>query len=388
MSIPNYIFDSLTTALGSAPKFSVAKAPGRINLIGEHTDYNNGLVLPGAIDRCLYFAYRPNGTSTINALALDLKDTYTIHLSQLQKSNKLWVNFLIGILIEFQGRGIQLEGFDCAFISEVPMGAGVSSSSALECAILVGLSELFKASQLNNWELIKMSNSSNHNFLEIKGGIMDQFASLFGKENHVMLLDCNSSEYEYVQLPESEYCWLVINSCVKHNHLTSGYNNRVLECQQALADIQQLHPSVKHLSDIHDYSQLDAITFQSDTVRNRAQYVVAENARVRSFVQALKEKAWQACGQLLYDSHQGLSEKYEVSCPELDFLVDRTKELDGVLGARMMGGGFGGSTINLVHKSKVPTIKAEITKQYKNSFSIEPEFIDVRISDGAEIITT
>ncbi len=385
--VPNHIFHNLTAALGREPNFSIARAPGRVNLIGEHTDYTNGLVLPGAIDRRLYFAFRPNGTSIINATAIDLDDTYDIQLDQLQKSEKQWVNFIIGILLEFKQRGIQLKGFDCAFTSEVPIGAGLSSSSALECVILIGLRELFGATQLDNWEMIKMSKSSNHNFLEIKGGVMDQFASLFGKENHVMLLDCNSSEYEYVQLPDSEYTWLLINSCVNHNHLTSGYNDRVHECRQALSDIQVHHPDVKHLGNIQDSRLLQEVVFHSDTVSKRAHYVVAENARVRAFVQALKSNDWNSCGQLLYSSHQGLSKLYEVSSPELDFLVDLIREMEGVLGARMMGGGFGGSTINLVHKSKVATIKADISRQYQNVYSMEPEFIDVHISEGAGMIT-
>ncbi len=381
--IPAGIQDSLFRALGTSEKVLIARAPGRINLIGEHTDYNNGLVLPGAIDKYTYFACKPNGTDTISATAIDFNESISIPLDQLEKSDNLWTNFLIGLLLEFQKREINLVGFDCAFTSEVPIGAGMSSSSALECAILVGLQELLAARDLTKWDLINMSQSSNHNFLGIKGGIMDQFASLFGQENQVMLLDCSSSDHEYVSLINDEYSWLLINSCVKHNHLTSGYNDRVQECQQAVEEIQSKFPDVAQLSDLTSTAQLSSVSFSSPTIKQRACFVLEENQRVRAFVRALAEHDLDTCGQLLYASHKGLAEDYEVSCDELNFLVQLLRGRAGVLGSRMMGGGFGGCTINLIHNREIRAIKKEVTEQYKEAFDIDPLFYEVNIAEGA-----
>jgi len=361
-SIPPSILRSIESTLGTTSEIVVARAPGRINLIGEHTDYNNGLVLPGAIDKYMYFACKPNGTNIINATALDLDQEASVDLAQLEKSTHLWMNFLIGILLEFQKKEVDLIGFDCTFSSQVPLGAGMSSSSALECAILIGLKEVFGAQHLDNWSLINMSRSSNHNFLGIKGGIMDQFASLFGRKNHVMFLDCATLNHTYVRLPESEYSWLLINSCVKHNNLTSGYNDRVNECKQAVKDINAQLSEVVHLSDITNTEQLDRIAFSSEDVKKRAYFVVEENARVNSLVSALEKGNFELCGSLLYASHKGLSSQYEVSCDELDFLVDFFREEPSVLGSRMMGGGFGGCTINLVRSGAIGKLKGKVLK--------------------------
>lgn len=383
--VPSEILEKVRKTLGTKSEVLIARAPGRINLIGEHTDYNNGLVLPGAIDKYMYFACKPNGSDTISATALDLAESAKVNIDELEESEHLWMNFLIGILLEFKKRGVELKGFNCAFSSDVPIGAGMSSSAALECAILVGLKNLFGIEELDNWDLINMSKSSNHNFLGIKGGVMDQFASLFGKKDNVMLLDCATSKHDYVQLSGSEYTWLLINTCVKHNHLTSGYNDRVRECQQAIEDIRKVFAEINFLSDIKETSQLATVSFESETVMKRAYFVINENARVRSFVKALNNNEWVSCGELLYASHKGLAEGYEVSCEELDFLVTLLQDEDGVLGSRMMGGGFGGCTINLIHKDAVPKIKEKVSAHYYNKFNIQPQFYEVKISDGASL---
>lgn len=362
-----------------------ARAPGRVNLIGEHTDYNKGLVLPGAIDKYMYFGAVKNNKLAISATAIDRDEHIDIDLNNLKMTPYLWANFLVGILLECRKMGIQLSGFDCAFTSEVPIGAGMSSSSALECAFLVGVNELYSM-DVDNWSLINMSQSSNHNFLGIKGGILDQFAALFGKEDQILLLDCDTLMYTPATIPSSKYSWLLINSCVKHNHLTSGYNTRVEECLQAVRDIQVVYPGVNHLSHVVDETDLDKIRFSSSTVEKRARYIIQENDRVRKFVQALQDNNLNECGRLLYASHQGLSQQYEVSCVELDFLVNEIRKEDRALGARMMGGGFGGCTINLVETEAIPDIKKNIKHAYMQEYGRMPEFYNVKISEGAGIL--
>lgn len=374
----------LDLALNSDGQVIYVKSPGRINIIGGHTDYNKGLVLPGAIDRYMYLACVPNNTNFINVVAIDKKQEYKIDLNKLEKCNLLWVNFLIGILIEFKNNGVELFGFDCSFTSEVPIGAGMSSSSALECAFLMGLNVLFD-SKFEKWDLINMSQSSNHNFLGLNGGILDQFASLFGKKDRIIFLDCDSLKYQYASIPASKYSWILINTCVKHNLIDSGYNDRVKECQQALSDIQKIDANITSLSDAN-VDLISKIKFSSDTIRNRAKYIVEENLRVRSFISALEKGDFQTCGQVLYATHEGLSKEYEVSCPELDFIVDILKDKSYVLGSRMMGGGFGGCTINIVENNSIEQIKKAVIQPYTEKFNLQPEFYTVEISEGASRI--
>ena len=385
--IPAAFKSILNESLSASNEIIYVRAPGRINLIGEHTDYNNGLVLPGAIDKYMYFACSLNDSSKVNATAIDINESTTLDLNDLKKTKYLWADFLTGILLEFKKLGFNMMGFDCSFTSEVPIGAGLSSSSALECSFLFGIKELYQL-EIPNWDLIKMSKSSNHNFLGIKGGILDQFSSLFGQKEKIMLLDCNNLEYEYVDLPPNDYTWLLINTCVKHNHIESGYNDRVKECTRALADIQKVFPKAKHLSSITDSQALSKVIFSSPVLKKRAKYIVEENARVRSFIKYLTKEQYDECGLLLYGSHEGLSKEYEVSCPELDFLVDDLRNHKSVIGSRMMGGGFGGCTINLIEADAIQGIKDQVSVNYKNKFGIEAKFYNVNISNGAERLST
>jgi len=361
--VPLSIINRLNKSFQTLDNMMYVAAPGRINLIGEHTDYNNGLVLPAAIDKKLFFAIQPNNTDSVNITAIDKDEKQTVHLKDLKKSSYLWADYLTGILIEFQKLGVDLKGFDCSFTSEVPIGAGMSSSAALECAFLYGVKE-FHNLDLDLWTMIKMSKSSNHNFLGIKGGILDQFASLFGQNEKIMLLDCDSLEYKYINYQKSKYTWLLINSCVSHNHKESGYNDRVRECHEALQEIQKVYPDAKHLSSIHSVDQLAQVSFSSPILNNRAKYIVEENARVKDFIHELGNEDYNKCGELLYASHHGLSKEYEVSCDELDFLVACLENHKAVLGSRMMGGGFGGCTINLIEASAMEEIKAHAKKAF------------------------
>ena len=297
------------------------KAPGRINLIGEHTDYNGGLVLPGAIDRYMYFALAPNNTNQINITAIDKAETATIEVGNYNRSKIEWANYFIGNLMILQSQGYHCTGFDGAFYSDIPIGAGLSSSSAMEVGFIKSVSELF-GFELSGWDIVHTSHRSNHEFLGIQGGFLDQFSSTFGIKESVLLMDCALKSHQVIKADLEDYTFLLINTEVTHNHLTSGYNDRVRECQQALSSIQQRFPEVSSLSGIRHVNQLTDVRFDDSIIENRATYIIEENQRVRHFVEALAQQDYQRCGELLYRSHNGLSELYEVSCTELDYLVE------------------------------------------------------------------
>ncbi|MCL4139040.1 UNVERIFIED_CONTAM: hypothetical protein GTU68_023332, partial [Idotea baltica] len=309
------IRNSFERAFAIPPTF-IVRAPGRINLIGEHTDYNNGFVFPAAIDKYVYLAFAANKLSDgTRIFAKDLIKSVSIELDQLEKSVEAWENFLIGILLQFQEKGYSLKNFNCLIQSTIPIGAGMSSSSALECGFAKGIAQLHNI-ELNNWEILEMSHQSNHQFLGIKGGIMDQFSLLFGKKDQAMILDCKDRSYEHVPIDMEDHQWVLINTQVKHENLTSGYGDRVAECKEAakLLGVESLREA--KLLDLENKKES-----LSEIVCNRARFVISENERVHTFAQAMKEGDYTTLGNLLYDSHDGLQKLYEVSCEELDLLV-------------------------------------------------------------------
>lgn len=362
----------------------LVKAPGRINLIGEHTDYNGGLVLPAAIDRCMYFAFASNESQVGNVYAKDIDESISINLNSLQKTESTWSNYLIGLLLEFQSKGISLKGFDCAFMSDIPIGAGVSSSSALECGFAMGIDALL-GSRLDRWQIIEMSHHSNHNFMQIYGGILDQFSSLFGKVCKCMLMDCSDRSFEYHDLNLEGYKIVLINTNVKHEHTTSGYNDRAHECKVIVSKLADRNPKIKFISDA-DLSMIeDSDNGLSEKLKRRAKYIIEENERVVQFADALKINDVNRLGELLYASHHGLRYDYEVSCSELDLLIELTRKYEAVKGARLMGGGFGGCIIGIVEEDKTDLIVNSIMKEYQVKTGIKPESFFVNASDGAEV---
>ena len=357
-------------------------APGRINLIGEHTDYNMGYVYPAAIDKYMGFAFKKNESANGHIHALDLQQSISFDLKELIPSEYLWGNYLIGNLKELQKKGIQLSGFDCVFSSEIPMGSGMSSSAALECAFLIGVDKLFDLG-LKNWDIVHNSHASNHNFLKIKSGILDQFASVFGKKDQAILLNCKDRSYQYSILVFEELQFVLVNSNVKHSHIESGYNDRTRECAEALAAIKAEFPQVENLSEV-SLEQHQIVWNKTDnSPAKRARFILEENKRAISFFNSLNQADFQSCGQLLYESHTGLKDLYEVSCPEIDFLVDLTKPLAEVLGSRIMGGGFGGCTLNLIQKDALPKFKIMIKENYQSAYGIDPEIYEVNVAEGA-----
>ncbi|SNZ01743.1 galactokinase [Flagellimonas pacifica] len=363
-------------------------SPGRINLIGEHTDYNNGYVLPAAIDKCIFFKIEKNGSKFNCTITSDhYPDALSVDLRAIKKSEITWENYILGVLDELLKGGKGIEGFDCMIKSELPIGSGLSSSAALECGLTSGLNELFQLGMTKE-EIALLSQAAEHNFVGTKCGIMDQFASVFGKQDHVIRLDCKSRKYKYISAELDPYAIILLNSNVAHQLASSEYNTRRLECEKGVAIIRENFPNVESLRDV-DLDMLEYCSwFLDDVVFNRCSFVLAENKRVLAAANALKKCDLVKLGSLLYQSHEGLRDLYDVSCAELDFLVEYSKRYKEVLGARLMGGGFGGCTLNLVHKDAVTNYLIDISQAYFDRFNIELTPIEIALENGTKIKTS
>ncbi len=364
----------------------LVRAPGRINLIGEHTDYNNGYVLPAAIDKAIYFAISPRNDQKCIIYAYDLDDSCEFSLDNIQKSEKGWANFLIGVLAEMLERGKQINtGFNVVFGGDVPLGAGLSSSAAVESGIGFALNELYSL-EFSKLDLALIAQQAEHKYAGVNCGIMDMFASIHGKANSVIKLDCQDLSFEYFPFNFPDYTLVLCNTGVKHNLGDSEYNQRRAECEEGIRILQSAFPQVDSLRDVTIpmlRSQADKL---SPIVYNRCKYVVEEIERVSVACNALENGDLAAFGQKMYETHEGLSKDYEVSCPELDFLVEQSQDFEAVVGARMMGGGFGGCTINLVKADAVDEFIENMTLAYHQAFNIELQAYKVNISNGVEEI--
>jgi galactokinase len=357
-------------------------SPGRINLIGEHTDYNGGFVLPGAIDKAMYAVIKPNGTDKVRAYALDLNESSEFGLKEEDKPKEGWAKFIFGVCREMIKKGKEIPGFDIIISGDVPLGAGMSSSAALESAVGFALNDQYKLG-FNRQELALIGQATEHNYVGVKCGIMDQFASCLGKEGSLIRLDCRSLEYEYVPFSPKGYQLVLINTCVEHNLAVGGeYNKRRESCERVVAEIAKNHPEVKLLRD----TNLDQLKEVKDKVDEtdyiRSEFVIEEIQRLLDTCEALKKDDYETVGKKMYETHEGLSKKYTVSCPELDFLNDQAKKY-GVTGSRVMGGGFGGCTINLVKEDKVGEFIKKATEAYEKQFNLKAKVYDVVIQDGA-----
>lgn len=356
-------------------------SPGRINLIGEHTDYNGAFVFPGAVDKAMVAEIRLNGTDKIRAFALDLNEGAEFGLNEEDAPCQSWARYVFGVAREIQKRGYTIGGFDTVFAGDVPLGAGMSSSAALESTFAFALNDLFNLG-IDKFELAKIGQATEHNYIGVKCGIMDQFASVFGKEGHLIRLDCKSLEYEYFPFKPVGYRLLLVDSVVKHELASSAYNKRRESCERAVAAIAKRHAEVKFLRDA-PMVWLDEVKEEiSAEDYMRAEYVIGEVQRVLDVCDALEKGDYETVGDRMYQTHYGMSKLYEVSCEELDFLNDLAKEL-GVTGSRVMGGGFGGCTINLVKEELYENFKSEASKRYLEKYGREPKFYDVVISDGS-----
>lgn len=356
-------------------------APGRVNLIGEHTDYNLGYVLPGAIDKAITVEIRPNGTKQFTVVSLDYNEevTFTADGNKLQQH---WANYVLGVVMEFLSRCFPVAGFDAVFAGDIPLGGGLSSSAALESVFAFAINDLgrFGVSRL---ELAQIGQSAEHKYAGVRCGIMDQFASLHGKKNQLLKLDCRSLDYELVPFDLPGYRVVLLDTQVKHSLASSEYNVRRAQCEAGVAALQKQYPKVKSLRDA-DLAMLEACRAQIDaTVFLRCEYVVEENIRLLRAVDQLKKADIVAFGHEMLASHEGLRHKYAVSCAELDLLVDTAREIPGVAGARMMGGGFGGCTINVVAEQGHENFIRRTGGVFEKKFGKKPLVYDVAISDGA-----
>ncbi len=359
-------------------------SPGRINLIGEHTDYNDGYVLPAAVQLQVYVHLRRNNSENkCNVFSNTLQAGLVADLENLQPG-KGWENYVLGVLSEVKKRTHKLRGFDARLDSDLPVGAGLSSSAALECGLAFGLNELFSLN-LSPMEIIRLSQLAEHRFAGTQCGILDQFACVMGRKDHFILLDCRSMEYRYLPSNLGDYQLLLINSRISHSHAESGYNQRRKECQAGVALLRERFPEIRSLRDA-SLEQLQAVgDTLPQTIFRRCRYVIEENARVLKAAQYLERGDLEALGNLLTQTHRGLQELYEVSCPEVDFLVENANALPGVLGARMMGGGFGGCCLIMVHGDALAEVRKHLLSAYFGSFDLKAEPLEVRLGDGVRL---
>jgi len=364
--------------------YMVYTSPGRVNLIGEHTDYNGGFVFPGAIDKGIYAAINPNGTDKVRAYSADYNEQVEFGMNEEDAPKESWARYIFGVCREMKKRGFEPKGFDTVFVGDVPLGAGMSSSAALESTFANALNEIFNLN-IDRFELARIGQSTEHNYCGVKCGIMDQFASVFGKKGHLMRLNCATMEFEYFPFNPEGYKVVLLDTVVKHELASSAYNKRRESCENACAHIKARHPEVNFLSDA-TMEMLDEVKSEiSEEDYKRAVYVIGEKQRVLDVCDALEKGDYDTVGDRMFGTHYGMSKEYEVSCEELDFLNDVAKQC-GVTGSRVMGGGFGGCTINLVKEELYDNFIATAKKEYLAKFNREPKVYDVVISDGARRI--
>lgn len=361
---------------------SVYTSPGRINLIGEHTDYNGGFVFPGAVDCGIMAGIQPNGTTTVNAYSIDLKDKASFDINDPEGPKQSWARYIYGVAREMAKRGVDVKGFDTAFAGDVPLGAGMSSSAALESTFAFAVNDLFGENKIDKFELAKVGQATEHNYIGVNCGIMDQFASVFGKKDQLIRLDCRSLEYKYYPFKPVGYKLVLVDSVVKHELASSAYNKRRQSCENVVAAMKKHHPEVELLRDAN-FDMLEEVKPEiSEEDYKRAKYVIGEKDRVLAVCDALEKGDYETVGKEMYLTHEGLSKDYEVSCEELDFLNDIAKK-DGVTGSRVMGGGFGGCTINLVKDDLYDKFIEDAKTEFKKKFGKEPKVYNVVISDGS-----
>ncbi|MDI9604541.1 MAG: galactokinase [Bacteroidota bacterium] len=359
----------------------VYTSPGRVNLIGEHTDYNGSFVFPGAIDKGMIAAIRFNGTDKVRAYAIDLDEYTEFGFNEEDLPKEGWAKYLFGVCREIIKRGKSLKGFDTAFAGDVPLGAGMSSSAAIESTYAFALNDLLDLG-IDKFELARIGQATEHNYVGVKCGIMDQFASLFGKAGHLIRLDTKTMEYAYFPFNPKGYKLVLLDTRVKHELASSAYNDRRHSCENAAATIAKRHPEVEFLRDATMEMLNEAKDDMPAEDYKRATYVIEETQRVRDVSDALERGDYETVGQKMYETHHGMSKIYEVSCEELDFLNDVARE-HGVTGSRVMGGGFGGCTINLVKDELYDSFIKDAKAQFKAKYGHEPKVYDVVISDGA-----
>ncbi len=364
----------------------IVRSPGRVNIIGEHTDYNEGFVLPAAIDKAAYIGISLRDDNEIQLYAADLNETFSVNINSLKPVGDVsWPNFILGAAAQFIKKGIVLKGFNAVLLSDVPIGAGVSSSAAIESATVFALNELLKTN-FDKTAIIKMAQMTEHEFAGVRCGIMDMFASVMGKKDLVIKLDCKSLDFEYVPFKLDGIKILLLNTNVKHSLASSEYNTRRNECEQGVAWVRENDSKVNSLRNVNIDMLNKYVLPKNKLVYNRCLYVVEENERLIKACEDLQQGDIAALGKKMFATHEGLSKQYEVSCNELDLLINLVKDDDAVLGGRMMGGGFGGCTINLVKESDIDRLVSDIKPAYENKTGLPLTYYVTSIENGTEIL--
>ena len=384
MSLFSKIEESFKNRFSAEP--TLFSAPGRINLIGEHTDYNNGLVLPAAIDKNIILAIGKRDDNAIHLYSLDQRQSHTTALDTVERSPMLWPDYILGVVQQLTKRGHTLRGFNLVFGGDIPQGAGLSSSAALECATAFALNELFHLG-IQRLDIALTAQAAENEFVGVKCGLMDQFASVFGQEQRLIKLDCADFSYEYIPFNNPDLRIVLFDTQVKHSLASSAYNERREQCEYGVTLIQKHKPGVKSLRDATLQQLEQYVKPINEIVYNRCHYVVSEIQRLQDGCEDLKKDDFEAFGKRMFETHDGLQHLYEVSCDELDILVDLARDNDAVLGARMMGGGFGGCTINLVKANRVQEVVREITEAYAKKTAQEAQVYVAKISAGTSIIS-
>jgi len=363
----------------------IIRSPGRVNLIGEHTDYNGGFVLPAAVDKAIYLAIQKRTDSALNMHAAEFNETWSSDIHQLSPVPGKWVNYLTGVAQQYYIKGLLQYGCDVLIDGNIPIGAGLSSSAAVECAMAFGLNRLF-GWNCPTMDMVLSAQQAEHQFAKVNCGIMDMFASMYGKKEHAIRLDCRSFEFEYIPIRLGGRRIVLMDTGVKHSLASSAYNTRREECEEGVRLLQADHPEVQSLRDA-TVAMLEKIRSSHPVVYRRCRYVVEENARLLGACDDLVRNDISAFGEKMFRTHEGLSREYEVSCAELDFLVEAVKKYPAVEGARMMGGGFGGCTINLIKNEAIDDISGKMKAAYSGAFGKELKIYIASIEDGTREIT-
>lgn len=363
----------------------VTRSPGRVNIIGEHTDYNDGFVLPAAIDKVIYVAVGKRTDEIISLYSVDFNEAYEVKLEDI-KPTGTWSTYILGVVNELRERKYDIGGFNLVLDGDIPIGAGLSSSAAVECAVVFALDRLFNL-QIERLEMVKITQKAEHHFSGVMCGIMDMFASLMGKKDHVIKLDCRSLDFEYKPLNLDGYKIVLFNTNVKHSLSSSAYNTRRQQCYQGVAWVKENHPGINALRDITPEMLIRYVLPKDTTVYNRCRYVVNEIQRLLGACLDLNNGDITALGKKMFATHEGLSRLYEVSCPEADYLVNAVRDNPAVMGARMMGGGFGGCTINIIKEEAIGELTEKLSYQYRKAMGLELSTYISKIEKGTEDIT-
>jgi len=383
MTDPEIIRNKFKQIFNEEPQ--LFRSPGRVNLIGEHTDYNNGFVLPAAIDKDILFGITPRNDNKISIFSIDFNEEVNLEIINIQNSEKSWANYLIGVVDQLIKSGKKIKGFNCVFGGDIPIGAGLSSSAAIEAGLTFALNHIYELS-IGNLEIVKLAQKAENEFVGVQCGIMDQFINIFGKENHVLKLDCRSLMYEYVPFNSVSYKVVLFDSRVKHSLASTEYNSRRKQCEEGVRILRKHIPGIESLRDVRKEQLFEYQKHFDNIIFDRCLYVIEENERVGKACEALKGNNFETFGLQMIYSHEGLRDKYEVSCRELDYLVEAATVQQGVLGSRMMGGGFGGCTINLIKNDYVKDVSQIISEEYRITFGEKPGVYICKIVDGTGLV--